>query len=414
MTQKVLHITPHMGKGMGKCLSGLSIGAKKYDPTIEHEMLLLEEPVNTFFNDLCKENGIKIHVTPDQKTTKDLILEADVIQVEWWNHPLTFKFMQTFPKFPVRMVMWDHINGCNHPYLVPELVDIPSKFVATGKYTFDNPYWTEAQREHVREVVPVINSSGGLEGFDKPLVPHEGFNLGYFGTIDYTKMSPDFVSYCKEVSDILDIKFVVIGSGNGLEDLKKDVAKEHLESKFEFTGFSQDPASELARMDAIAYLLNDYTFATTENALLEMMSMGLPVVVFDQCSEQYIVDNYKTGIKIKTREEFSDAIRDIHDIKSLREKLGTNAKKHVSSLYTQENMVMKMHDMYRDVIYNHPAKSVNFEQLWGTTPSEWFKFSLAPDKDAMKKEVMKNNDKQSIHQFIKYFPENDKLKSLVI
>ena len=411
---RVVHITPHMGKGMGKCLSGLSIGAQRYDPGIQHEILLLEKPVNTFFNDMCEKSGVKIYNCPDEKTTKKILVESDIIQIEWWNHPLTFKFLHSFPKFPVRLVMWDHINGCNHPYLVPELVDIPTRFVATGKYTFDNPYWTEAQRAHVKEMVPVINSSGGLEGFDKPLIPHEGFNLGYFGTIDYTKMSPDFVSYCKDVSDIPDIKFVVIGSGNGLEDLKKDVVNEHLGDKFEFTGFSQDPSSELARMDAIAYLLNDYTFATTENALLEMMSMKLPVVVFDQCSEQYIVDNYKTGIKIKNHKEFSEAIRDLYKNKGLRENIGRDAKKHVNEIYTQENMVRNMHKMYRDVMYHYPSKSMDFEKLWGTTPYEWFKFSLAPDKDAMNKEVMKNTDKQSIHQFIKYFPENDKLKSLVI
>ena len=69
--------------------------------------------------------------------------------------------------------------------------------------------------------------------------------------------------------------------------------------------------------------------------------------------------------------------------------------------------------MYRDVIYNHPAKSVDFEKLWGTTPNEWFKFSLAPDANAMKKEVMKNNDKQSIHQFIRYFPKDEKLKEFI-
>ena len=411
---RVLHITPHMGKGMGKCLSGLAIGAQKYDPGIQHEILLLEPPVNTFFNDMCEKSGVKIYNCPNKETTKKLLVESDIIQIEWWNHPMTFKFIHTFPKFPVRMIMWNHINGCNHPYLVPELVDIPTKFVATGKYTFDNPYWTESQRAHVKEVVPVINSSGGLEGFDKPLAPHEGFNLGYFGTIDYTKMSPDFVSYCKEVSDIPDINFVIIGSGNGLEQLKEDVKKQSLEDKFIFTGFSQDPASELARMDVIAYLLNDYTFATTENALLEMMSVGLPVIVFDQCSEQYIVDDRETGIKIKSKIEFREAILALYENKSLRKKLGDAAKKYVNSTYTQENMVRNMHLIYRDIMYHYPAKVVDFEKLWGKTPYDWFKFSLAPDKDAMKKEVMKNNDKQSIHQFIRYFPEDEKLKSLVI
>jgi hypothetical protein len=167
-------------------------------------------------------------------------------------------------------------------------------------------------------------------------------------------------------------------------------------------------------MDVIAYLLNDYTFATTENALLEMMSMGLPVVVFDQCSEKYIVDDYKTGIKIKSREEFSESVWNLYKNKTLRENLGENAKKHVNKIYTQENMVRNMHLIYRDIMYHYPAKVVDFEKLWGKTPYDWFKFSLAPDKDAMKKEVMKNNDKQSIHQFIRYFPEDEKLKSLVI
>ena len=58
----------------------------------------------------------------------------------------------------------------------------------------------------------VINSSGGFKNTQNvPLVKHDGFNIGYVGTLGYVKLYPEFMDYCEAVSDIPDVKFIMIG-----------------------------------------------------------------------------------------------------------------------------------------------------------------------------------------------------------
>lgn len=411
---RVIHVTTHMGTGVGKALSSLAIGAQQFDPSIDHEIIVLEKPQKPFYHELCKEHGIKIYTEPDGKLIHDKLVESDIVQIEWWHHPLMFKFLiETLPTFPMRMTMWYHVNGCVHPYLKPEIASVPNKFIGTAQYTLENPYWTEYQRKIVKKNFTVINSSGGFEGFDQPLTPHNGFNVGYFGTLDYAKMYPGFVEYCASISDIPDIKFILIGGGNGVEQLKKDASKYGIEDQFIFTGFVQHVSEELAKLDVVAYLLNPDNYGTTENALLEIMAMGIPVVVFDQCSEKHIIKSETMGgYKITSKPEFVEVINSLYNYPDKKKFVGENAKKYVRSTFTLENMVGQMHNVYKNVM-TQPSREMNFKPVLGTTPLEWFISCTAPDGSTLKKEVMQNESKQSIKQFQHYFPEDEQLKTAV-
>lgn len=411
MTIHVTHFTPHVSTGIGKSLSSLAIGAKKYDPEISHEIVVLgrQLPEYKFFWDRCERHGVPISEGHTPSELNEKIIQSDIVQIEWYHHPLSFKFIHNLPKFPMRLVMWYHINGCNHPWLNPGLVDIPSKFVGTGKYMYDNPHWTESQRDHIKQNVPLVNSSGGYNGFDAPLQPqHEGFNVGYYGTLDYAKLSPKFVEYCCAVADLPGIRFVMVGPLDGSEHLKRDIKDYGLEDKFVFKGFVQHPELELAQFDIGAYLLNDYVFNTTENALLEQMAMGVPVITFDQCSEHYIITD-GVGIKIKTKRDFMNAVKSLYQSRAYCKELGNNASKYVRSTFTCENMVRGLHSVYREILHQ-PAKMMDFNSVIGKTPHEWFGSCLAPVGDAMNHIVMESHAKQSLNQFMGFFPEDQELK----
>jgi L-malate glycosyltransferase len=410
---KILHVTPHLGTGVGKAISSLAIGAKKYNPEFDHEIIVLEKPQKPFYHEICEQNGIKVHTEPNDKFIYNKIVESDIIQIEWWHHPLSFKFLNNLPKFPMRTLIWYHTNGCCHPYLKPEIVSIPQKFVVTSQYTIENPYWTESQRIMAKLNFEVVNSSGGFEGFNNDLESHHGFNVGYFGTLEYSKMYPGFVEYCESISDIPNIKFIMIGGGSDIEQIKEDALRYKLEDKFTFTGFIPNVSKELAKLDVVAYLLNPCNYGTTENALLEMMAMGIPVIVFNQCSEKYIVTSDKCGgYKITSKEEFKEIVNMLYNFPEKKKIVGDNAKQYVRSIFTQENMVRKMHLIYHETM-KKPAREMNFRNIIGTTPKEWFESCLIPDKNIMNKQIMKNTNKQSIYQFIKYFPENKELLSII-
>ena len=402
-----------MGTGIGKAISGLAVGSQEYDPEIKHEIIMLEKPIIPFFSNMCIKKGIGVHIEPTRDVIREKILESDLIQIEWFNHPLSYKFLNEFPRFPVRSTVWYHVNGCNHPYLNPNFIPIPNRFIFTGAYSYDNPYWTKDQKVKVRESVPLVNSSGGLEGFeDRQLVEHQGFNVGYYGTCDYAKLNSQFVEFCASVSDIPGIRFTIVGPEYKSEKLKSDIIKFGMEGKITIMGFLEDPTQELSKFDVAAYLLNPYVFDTTENALIEQMSMGIVPIVFDQCSEKYIIEDGITGFTIKTKEEFKNVIWDVYNKYVSKEKIGQQAKYYVCSTFTRKNMVEKMHKIYRNIIYSESAHPLDFRKIIGETPHDWFNSCLAPDPDAFNREVMLGDTKQSPRQFLKYFPHDEKLKQM--
>jgi hypothetical protein len=174
----------------------------------------------------------------------------------------------------------------------------------------------------------------------------------------------------------------------------------------------EDPTPELSKFDVAIYLLDPHVFDTTENALIEQMSMGIVPIVFNQCSEKYIVQNGLTGFTIKTKEEFKDIIWGIYNKNIQMEQIGQQAKKYVCSTFTREIMVEKMNKIYRDIIYNESGRSLNFSKIIGKTPYDWFNSCLAPDVNAFNHEVMLGDTKQSPRQFLKYFPYDAQLKQL--
>jgi hypothetical protein len=67
-------------------------------------------------------------------------------------------------------------------------------------------------------------------------------------------------------------------------------------------------------------------------------------------------------------------------------------------------MVGKMNFVYKEIM-SQPSKITDFRNVVGTTPEQWFKSCLDPIGSSLTKEVMHNENKQSIKQFQKYFPD---------
>ena len=77
---KVLHVTPHLGGGVGKAHAAISAAL----PTsIEQTFFLLEAPRDRRYTDLIATTGARIVVASDFAEVARLARDADIVQFEY-------------------------------------------------------------------------------------------------------------------------------------------------------------------------------------------------------------------------------------------------------------------------------------------------------------------------------------------
>lgn len=426
----ILHITPHMGGGVGKVLSGISCYAKKSNSNIKHKIIVLEEPEKMNFIDICKSNGVDISCSPSMESIEREMLNADIVQIEWWHHPLIAKFMNEFPKIDVRLIVWSHISGCTYPNLPFEFVKTPHKFMFTSKYSFENPEWTTDEKKYVKENCKVVNSSGGFNSKYKKEYSRksDSFIIGYCGTLTYSKIHPNFIDFCSLVN-ISNEKYIFVGDNNNKEELQNKAKENDIGDKVEFTGYTNDIYKELSKFDIFAYPLNPYHFGTTENALLEAMAFGLPVVALNQCAEKYIIEHMKTGLLANNGDEYAACIRYLYNNPTEAKRIGENARKYVLKSYSIEKTYNDLLSVYNETL-SFQKKVFDFKSIFGELPYKWFLSCLGEDRKTFEdsidnkivfdsyskkiledkifncREILKEQSKSSINQFYRYFKDD--------
>lgn len=120
---------------------------------------------------------------------------------------------------------------------------------------------------------------------------------------NYAKMNPDILMYYKKViKHFKNVKIIMLGEPS--EKFLGDIKKNDLNEYFIFPGFVDNVIDFCRDMDVFAYLLTENSYATTENSLIEAMSVGLPIVVLDNPVERSIIKDKINGRIVKSPEEF--------------------------------------------------------------------------------------------------------------
>ena len=416
MPHKILHIAAHLGGGVGKALSGIAAYEYSHPTGCSHEIILLEEPEKTNFIDICQANGVKVDVASKGVDIAATINKADIVQLEWWHHPAMAGFLATFPRAPVRLVIWSHVSGSYYPYIVPDFLRLPRKFVFTSPCSFDNPYWDEQNHAWAAENCAAINSSGGFSGIVPQREPHTGFTVGYIGTQSYSKLHPRFMEFCHAAKDIPHLNFRMVGDKTNERKLSAMAAEYGLADKFTFIGYVTAVGQELANIDVFGYILNPKHFGTTENVLLEAMAAEVPVVCLNQGTEKYIVRHEETGLLVNSVEEYGNALRFLYEHPEERKRLGENARKYVLEHFSVRRTVEAWHTIYDEVLRTDKS-SYDFEPIFGATPHDWFLACLPPDlrRDFTVSndwpDILKEPNKSSLPHFSRIYPHDEKLRA---
>ncbi len=417
---KILHLTAHLGGGVGKVLSEVIAQSCVSGLGISHLIVCLEKPEKMQFVDQIVALGAEVVICPSQNRLESLIQKSDIIQLEWWNHPATIQCLCRLAKSPMRLLTWSHVAGLQTPIIPQALI------LASHRFLFTSACSLEAKA--ISQLIPalgdrlaVVSSSGGFAALPEvyPQADDE-MTFAYIGSLNFSKLHPRYVDYLAAVK-IPGFRVRMIGDLNNQEILNQQCKRLGLEDLLEFRGYTTNIASELASINVLVYLLNPEHYGTTENALLEAMAMGIVPIVLDNPAERQIVEDHKTGLIIHSPDEFAEAVQWLSDYPLARQKMGRQAALSVRERFTGEKMSAALHTHYQAVVSMN-KKEIGFSEIFGDDPAAWFlscqkdRSIFAADGNINLNNVSPFNDtlfeekKGSVFHFSAYFQENSKLK----
>lgn len=429
---RILHITAHMGAGAGKAISGLAMS----DDSNRHIVILLEEPEKTDHIRRCEQMGIEIIICPQSEQLCREVAEADVVIMNWWHHPLTYQALIEISDVPSRIILWSHVNGLNYPKLKLDFMKCFDACMFTSKASFQNTDWSEEEKDYICKKSELVYGMGDFNPQNFKAKCDYGrtqeAQIGYVGTLDYAKLHPNFVNWIKEtVNCNRNIRFMVAGDLS--PTLTEDVKKEGISENTEFLGFRTDIPELLCAWDIFIYPLNPVNFATTENALLEAMAAGLPIVASDGMIERTIIDDGKNGFLVSDEHTFANRVQELVQNEELRRRLGQHAKESVIGAYDKKANLLRFISVL-DTVVKRP-KEIHDLNI-GNEAFEWFLVGCGNNEAKLLEElsqytfqndewrkmtaeisglgqIYKGESKGSPKQFSKYYPIDKRLDTLI-
>jgi glycosyltransferase involved in cell wall biosynthesis len=309
---RILHIAAHLGGGIGKAHAAI---ARELPRSVEQTFLLLEEPIDGRHVDAVARCGARVIVERDPSRIRALALQADIVQLEYWGHPLLNKYAH-FGFVPnVKTVCWSHVSGLFPPAL--------PTFLAVDRFVLTSDISLPVMPRAVRNRTSVINSGFGFSGMRSRSWPaRRKPTIAYLGTVDFKKLHRGIF----DAVDALDDDMAPVSLwGHINPEVATCAAAMRQPERIELRGHTLDPASALAEADIFFYPLRRDHYGTAENALVEAMSMGLVPVVLDNPAETKIVAHGKSGFVASTIDECVSCLRRLVQSPSLREEMGASA-----------------------------------------------------------------------------------------
>ncbi len=408
MKTNILHIVAHLGGGAGKILSSVSID----DCKNQHSILTMEETQNPHFEKILLENEVLLSCI-DENKWRSMINKADIIQVDWWHHPLVSQFIvEELSKYPNRLIIWSHISGCIYPYIPANLPLLPDHFMFSSPYSVDNPHWSLEEKNSILKNSSIVLSSANTPDYSLESRSHISFVVGYIGFLGYNKIHPNFTHFCEKAVGIPNIQFDIVGDISYGQALEFDMSSSSLlKNKYTFTGYCENVSEKLSGFDVFGYPLNPEHTGTAENALLEAMAAGIPPVVLEQNSEKYAIDDGKTGLVVKNAQDYGDAIRWLYLHPNKRKEIGLAAAKKVRDEYSLQATIMNLNKVYRDVL-RKPKSRKDFIQVFGRSPYEWFR-TCYRGKIGDICGIAFSESKGSVKQYARYSPCDKFLQDVI-
>jgi glycosyltransferase involved in cell wall biosynthesis len=366
MKMKILHVTPHLGGGVGKAHAAISAALPQ---DAEQIFLLLEEPRDRRYANLIEASGAHVVIASNLDHVAALAADADIVQFEFWNHPHLFECLARSAFPALRSVFWAHISGLSRPVIQPGLIKESGRFVFTSGASLSLPSLAILPAIEQKKIA-VINSGFGFA--NAPSAPSHDRKpvIAYLGTVDFVKMHPGFF----DAIDRLDGGNIHVSVWGNVDPSGAVAARAHAmrhPERIHFGGQTSEPAVALSCADIFFYPLQPDHYGTAENALIEAMSLGLTPVVLDNPAEKAIVRHGETGFVAQSIEECAELLQLLLSSPDLRERISGNAMRDVAENRTPASSAQKFLDLWRGLV-DKPPRPANFRGVVGDSPADWF------------------------------------------
>ncbi|BAQ65668.1 glycosyltransferase family 4 protein [Geminocystis sp. NIES-3709] len=342
---KVLHIIDFLSLGgAARSMIAISKYSTRLDNQFHHQVISLKKATPDAI-ELAQQAGMEFLDYENEQERNEIIASADLVHIHYWNNPQMFSFLHSeLP--PLRLMIWFHVSGDNAPQVITrDLINFADFAIPCNPHSYDLPVVKQLAPEIRHKKVAMVYDAADFDRVQK-IQPqaHEGFNVGYMGTLSFSKMHPNYISMSAK-ANIPDVKFILCGGGD-IELLKQQASEFNAVEKFDFRGFVEEIASEIAKFDVYGYPLCEDTYAAAELNLQEVMYAGIPPVVFPHGGIKKLIINNYTGLIVENELEYSQALEYLYHNPQERLRLGKNAKEYASQIFGAENAAKQLNPIY--------------------------------------------------------------------
>ena len=429
----ILHISPHLSGGLGRVLLSTIKYSIKNNSTYHHELILTDsKPISSKALNIFSEYKKYIHIKKTNKFIKKKIIEADIVQVEFWNHPEIYKLLINF-KFPrSRLIICSHISGFVRPQIINQnVIDFSDIFLSVSEIVKSNILFRRKNNLNLKKLkfIKFPIDIDRLKNIQKKA--HKNFNVSYIGTLDYHKLHRDYLEMSNTIN-VPKIKFLICGDANDKIKIEEE-SKKYSKNKFKFLGYVKDIKKILEITNVFGYPLNKHHYGTGEQAILEAMYAKIPVVAFSNKVEKIIIKDKINGLLVKNSEEYKRVIEKLYYNKKKSDEIGLKAHKHILKNFSPIKCFSELEKVYQKLIKKKkrlrtfktslPIGKKNygarlFIESLGSQSNEFLKSFLNNGKvinnkinNAIKnvETELKSKTKGSLFQYLHYFPNDSYL-----